>query len=166
MVFCSLFLIRCAFIQVAIHAIGDKANDMVLDMYRSVISVNGVRDRRFRVLYLFIEKMIIYLSTHSYKNCRLAFCLFVANYFNLLKVLKIGQIEHAQHLLPSTASCFGQETVIPSVQVSISSLYSFCLLYLYEVWIFFTRNFLSTSLYWHFRSQIICWMMPALLRRR
>ncbi|XP_078178771.1 amidohydrolase family isoform X1 [Carex rostrata] len=60
-------------LQVAIHAIGDKANDMVLDMYRSVISENGVRDRRFR-------------------------------------------IEHAQHLLPSTASRFGQETIIPSVQ--------------------------------------------------
>lgn len=39
------------FIQVAIHAIGDKANDMVLDVYRSVVSINGIRDRRFRVLY-------------------------------------------------------------------------------------------------------------------
>ncbi|XP_008446960.2 protein LONG AFTER FAR-RED 3 isoform X1 [Cucumis melo] len=36
-------------LQVAIHAIGDKANDMVLDIYESVISTNGPRDRRFRV---------------------------------------------------------------------------------------------------------------------
>uniref|UniRef100_A0A2P2KGQ0 Exoenzymes regulatory protein aepA n=1 Tax=Rhizophora mucronata TaxID=61149 RepID=A0A2P2KGQ0_RHIMU len=36
-------------LQVAIHAIGDRANDMVLDMYESVISTNGKRDRRFRV---------------------------------------------------------------------------------------------------------------------
>ncbi|KAL8192271.1 hypothetical protein R6Q57_027938 [Mikania cordata] len=36
-------------LQVAIHAIGDKANDLVLDMYKSVISTNGKRDRRFRI---------------------------------------------------------------------------------------------------------------------
>ncbi|CAM8917138.1 unnamed protein product [Rhodiola kirilowii] len=36
-------------LQVAIHAIGDKANDMILDLYESVISANGVRDRRPRV---------------------------------------------------------------------------------------------------------------------
>lgn len=35
--------------QVAIHAIGDKANDLILDMYESVVSTNGMRDRRFRV---------------------------------------------------------------------------------------------------------------------
>lgn len=35
--------------QVAIHAIGDRANDMVLDMYQSVVSTNGKRDRRFRI---------------------------------------------------------------------------------------------------------------------
>lgn len=35
--------------QVAIHAIGDKANDLVLDMYKSVVSTNGKRDRRFRI---------------------------------------------------------------------------------------------------------------------
>jgi hypothetical protein len=57
----TLFLTIRAFIQVAIHAIGDKANDMVLDMYRSVVSVNGIRDRRFRVLYQ-------NLCTHSYKK--------------------------------------------------------------------------------------------------
>ncbi|XP_048134393.1 protein LONG AFTER FAR-RED 3 isoform X4 [Rhodamnia argentea] len=38
----------CCF-QVAIHAIGDKANDLVLDVYQSVTSINGVRDRRFRI---------------------------------------------------------------------------------------------------------------------
>ncbi|WOK99095.1 hypothetical protein Cni_G07807 [Canna indica] len=36
-------------VQVAIHAIGDKANDMVLDMYDVVASYNGLRDRRFRI---------------------------------------------------------------------------------------------------------------------
>ncbi|XP_020534012.1 protein LONG AFTER FAR-RED 3 isoform X2 [Jatropha curcas] len=36
-------------LQVAIHAIGDKANDMILDMYESVVSTTGKRDRRFRV---------------------------------------------------------------------------------------------------------------------
>ncbi|XP_071715517.1 protein LONG AFTER FAR-RED 3 [Rutidosis leptorrhynchoides] len=36
-------------LQVAIHAIGDKANDLVLDMYESVASTNGKRDRRFRI---------------------------------------------------------------------------------------------------------------------
>ncbi|KAM0954159.1 putative acyl-lysine deacylase [Dioscorea sansibarensis] len=36
-------------LQVAIHAIGDKANDLVLDVYHSVASSNGIRDRRFRI---------------------------------------------------------------------------------------------------------------------
>ncbi|PVH37493.1 hypothetical protein PAHAL_5G017200 [Panicum hallii] len=36
-------------LQVAIHAIGDKANDMLLDMVDKVVDLNGVRDRRFRV---------------------------------------------------------------------------------------------------------------------
>lgn len=36
-------------LQVAIHAIGDKANDLLLDMYDSVASANGKRDRRFRI---------------------------------------------------------------------------------------------------------------------
>ncbi|KAK6233558.1 hypothetical protein QUC31_005964 [Theobroma cacao] len=36
-------------LQVAIHAIGDRANDLILDMYESVASTNGKRDRRFRI---------------------------------------------------------------------------------------------------------------------
>ncbi|XP_042387224.1 protein LONG AFTER FAR-RED 3-like isoform X2 [Zingiber officinale] len=36
-------------LQVAIHAIGDKANDILLDMYSNVASYNGLRDRRFRI---------------------------------------------------------------------------------------------------------------------
>ncbi|GMH15713.1 hypothetical protein Nepgr_017554 [Nepenthes gracilis] len=36
-------------LQVAIHAIGDRANDLILDVYKSVASTNGMRDRRFRV---------------------------------------------------------------------------------------------------------------------
>ncbi|KAE9592740.1 hypothetical protein Lal_00028697 [Lupinus albus] len=36
-------------LQVAIHAIGDKANDLILDTYGSVASTNGMRDRRFRI---------------------------------------------------------------------------------------------------------------------
>jgi predicted amidohydrolase YtcJ len=36
-------------LQVAVHAIGDRANAIVLDIYDSVAQVHGVRDRRFRV---------------------------------------------------------------------------------------------------------------------
>ncbi|KAK8612113.1 hypothetical protein V6N13_092232 [Hibiscus sabdariffa] len=36
-------------LQVAIHAIGDRANDLILDMYESVVSKNGKRDQRFRI---------------------------------------------------------------------------------------------------------------------
>ncbi|KAJ7949348.1 Amidohydrolase [Quillaja saponaria] len=36
-------------LQVAIHAIGDRANDLMLDMYQTVASTNGMRDRRFRI---------------------------------------------------------------------------------------------------------------------
>ncbi|KAL5733994.1 hypothetical protein ACOSP7_031855 [Xanthoceras sorbifolium] len=35
-------------LQVAIHAIGDRANDLVLDIYKSV-ATTGMRDRRFRI---------------------------------------------------------------------------------------------------------------------
>jgi hypothetical protein len=37
-------------LQVAIHAIGDAANDQILSMYEAVESTNGPRDRRFRVI--------------------------------------------------------------------------------------------------------------------
>ena len=36
-------------LQVAIHAIGDEANDDVLDLYEEVARINGPRDRRFRI---------------------------------------------------------------------------------------------------------------------
>ncbi|XP_065637666.1 protein LONG AFTER FAR-RED 3 isoform X3 [Quercus suber] len=36
-------------LQVAMHAIGDRANDLILDIYESVVSTNGMRDRRFRI---------------------------------------------------------------------------------------------------------------------
>ncbi|KAL8125221.1 hypothetical protein AgCh_012776 [Apium graveolens] len=36
-------------LQVAIHAIGDRANGMILDLYNSVVATNGMRDRRFRI---------------------------------------------------------------------------------------------------------------------
>uniref|UniRef100_A0ACD5XKP2 Uncharacterized protein n=1 Tax=Avena sativa TaxID=4498 RepID=A0ACD5XKP2_AVESA len=36
-------------LQVAIHAIGDKANDLLLDMLDEVVNLNGMRDRRFRI---------------------------------------------------------------------------------------------------------------------
>jgi predicted amidohydrolase YtcJ len=36
-------------LQVAVHAIGDKANHMVLDMYEEAERQNGARDRRFRI---------------------------------------------------------------------------------------------------------------------
>jgi len=36
-------------LQVAIHAIGDKANHLILNMYEEVATRNGARDRRFRI---------------------------------------------------------------------------------------------------------------------
>lgn len=36
-------------LQAAVHAIGDKANSILLDVYAEVIAKNGRRDRRFRV---------------------------------------------------------------------------------------------------------------------
>jgi hypothetical protein len=36
-------------LQVAIHAIGDKANHTILNMYEEVENKNGARDRRFRI---------------------------------------------------------------------------------------------------------------------
>jgi len=38
-----------AHLQVAVHAIGDRANARLLDIYAAVDSVNGPRDRRFRI---------------------------------------------------------------------------------------------------------------------
>ncbi|KAK6933977.1 Amidohydrolase 3 [Dillenia turbinata] len=35
-------------LQIAVHAIGDRANDLILDMYESVISANVMRERRHR----------------------------------------------------------------------------------------------------------------------
>ena len=36
-------------LQVMIHAIGDRANDMILSIYEQVERDNGTRDRRFRI---------------------------------------------------------------------------------------------------------------------
>ena len=36
-------------LQIAVHAIGDKANALILDMYEHAEQVNGPRDRRFRI---------------------------------------------------------------------------------------------------------------------
>lgn len=36
-------------LQVAIHAIGDKANDMLLGMLDKLVNLNGMKDRRFRI---------------------------------------------------------------------------------------------------------------------
>lgn len=36
-------------LQVSVHAIGDRANDNVLDVMRDVAAANGPRDRRFRI---------------------------------------------------------------------------------------------------------------------
>jgi predicted amidohydrolase YtcJ len=36
-------------LQVFIHAIGDRANEQILDVYREVSRANGPRDRRFRI---------------------------------------------------------------------------------------------------------------------
>ena len=36
-------------LQVAVHAIGDRANDLILDIFESVAREHGKRDRRFRI---------------------------------------------------------------------------------------------------------------------
>ena len=36
-------------LNVSLHAIGDEANDDVLDLYRDIAAANGPRDRRFRI---------------------------------------------------------------------------------------------------------------------
>jgi predicted amidohydrolase YtcJ len=36
-------------LQVAAHAIGDEANDTVLDVFAQIATINGSRDRRFRI---------------------------------------------------------------------------------------------------------------------
>jgi predicted amidohydrolase YtcJ len=36
-------------LQVVVHAIGDRANDYILNVFDSAIRINGVKDRRFRV---------------------------------------------------------------------------------------------------------------------
>lgn len=36
-------------LQIAIHAIGDKANNTILDFYREIVKVHGERDRRLRI---------------------------------------------------------------------------------------------------------------------
>jgi len=36
-------------LNIVFHAIGDKANNMVLDIYENTINTNGKRDRRFRI---------------------------------------------------------------------------------------------------------------------
>jgi len=36
-------------LQVALHAIGDRANAIILDIYERTVSKNGARDRRFRI---------------------------------------------------------------------------------------------------------------------
>ncbi|MGZ5495185.1 MAG: amidohydrolase, partial [Candidatus Aminicenantales bacterium] len=36
-------------LQLAIHAIGDRANSMLIDLYEKVVAANGSRDRRWRV---------------------------------------------------------------------------------------------------------------------
>lgn len=36
-------------LQIAVHAIGDKANNLILDMFEAAAKTNGPRDRRFRI---------------------------------------------------------------------------------------------------------------------
>ncbi|KAL0725567.1 hypothetical protein Bca4012_040166 [Brassica carinata] len=85
-------------LQVAIHAIGDKANDMILDMYESVAAANGEQDRRFRV-----KRLIFLLSAIFF-------------YHYLISLRYYLQIEHAQHLAPGSSDRFGQHRIVVSVQ--------------------------------------------------
>ncbi len=38
-------------LQITVHAIGDAANEMLLDMVEDMVAANGERDRRFRVVH-------------------------------------------------------------------------------------------------------------------
>lgn len=38
-------------IQITVHAIGDAANTMLLDMVEEMVETNGIRDRRFRIVH-------------------------------------------------------------------------------------------------------------------
>lgn len=107
------------FFQVAIHAIGDKANDLILEMYEKVISENGIRDRRFRVRFVRHETKgipiveISLLQVNIYPNFPPLFCMTGANL----------QIEHAQHLAPGTSDRFGKLQIVASVQVLLICIY-------------------------------------------
>lgn len=73
--FFSCRSLLCSFIlfQVAIHAIGDKANDMILDMYESVASKNGKRDRRFRVMVEIPRIVLLMWSSFMYWKFNFSF---------------------------------------------------------------------------------------------
>lgn len=104
------FVLSC--VQVAIHAIGDKANDLILNMYESVFSTNGVRDRRFRVK---IFSLNVDCSNVAYASQTFSFSKF---YYVLHDWRKnCFQIEHAQHLAPETPARFGELGIVASVQV-------------------------------------------------
>jgi hypothetical protein len=45
----SIMAADAAGLHVAVHAIGDRANDWLLDVFAQAIELNGPRDRRFRV---------------------------------------------------------------------------------------------------------------------
>ncbi len=45
----SIVAADAAGLQVIVHAIGDRANDWLLDSFRDARSLNGARDRRFRI---------------------------------------------------------------------------------------------------------------------
>ncbi|MFC1556033.1 amidohydrolase [candidate division KSB1 bacterium] len=53
-------------LQVVVHAIGDKANSMVLDVYCDVLRQNGPRDRRWRIEH---AQHVIVLDIERYKEC-------------------------------------------------------------------------------------------------
>lgn len=56
------FLKKSSFLQVAIHAIGDKANDILLDMVDKVVDLNGAKDRRFRVCSIATSELFLSLG--------------------------------------------------------------------------------------------------------
>lgn len=124
-------------LKVAIHAIGDKANDLVLDLYHSVASSNGIRDRRFRVLFSSLEmKGIFHLTvaifvsdlTSTWVGHKKKWLMQLEISFMIIEFLMNFQIEHAQHLVPATTTRFGQQRVIASVQVSYSFPFT------YNIW--------------------------------
>ena len=56
-------------LQVAIHAIGDRANSLLLDIYEKTAALNSPRDRRWRIEHA------QHLRRRDHRSCMVSCCL-------------------------------------------------------------------------------------------